>query len=123
MILFFISPSIYYLVSITKTNARINYPGKEISKIVQDKWDSSFSAKIKMVVGNEWDAGNLSYNLKSRPKWKEKPPQVISSGIVVIGNYDDNRQVNEICASTDTSYQIVLFQIKSLHNVCMIGRK
>ena len=23
-----------------------------------------------MVVGNEWIAGNLSYHLKDRPKWK-----------------------------------------------------
>ena len=26
--------------------------------------------KIFMVVGNEWIAGNLSYHLKDRPKWK-----------------------------------------------------
>jgi hypothetical protein len=25
---------------------------------------------IEFVTGNEWNAGNLSYHLKSRPKWE-----------------------------------------------------
>ena len=45
--------------------------GKEISRFVQNKWDKNFSNNIKVVVGDEWYAGNLSYHLNSRPKWFE----------------------------------------------------
>ena len=30
---------------------------------------SIINKKIDFVWGNEWEAGNLSYHLKSRPKW------------------------------------------------------
>ena len=36
---------------------------------VQKKWDQEFNSSINVVLGNEWVAGNLSYHLKSRPKW------------------------------------------------------
>jgi hypothetical protein len=29
-----------------------------------------FKSKIDVVYGNEWNAGNLSYHLKSRPVWE-----------------------------------------------------
>ena len=29
-----------------------------------------FDKKIQFVTGDEWKAGNLSYHLKSRPKWE-----------------------------------------------------
>ena len=37
--------------------------------MVQNKWDDNFTNKIKIVVGDEWSAGNLSYHLNSRPIW------------------------------------------------------
>ena len=36
----------------------------------QYAWDQQFKSKINVVYGNEWNAGNLSYHLKSRPVWE-----------------------------------------------------
>ena len=33
-------------------------------------WSKNRNEKITWVIGNEWVAGNLSYHLKDRPKWK-----------------------------------------------------
>ena len=49
---------------------RTDYPGKEIARLVQNKWDDNFTNEIKIVIGDEWFAGNLSYHLKSRPVWE-----------------------------------------------------
>ena len=69
LILFIFSPFIYLSVSITQKHKRTDYPGKEIAKKVQESWDNRFTGKINYVSGDEWTAGNLSYHLKSRPKW------------------------------------------------------
>ena len=68
--LFFLSPVLYSYLSISQTDKRTDYPGKNISKNVQDKWDAEFNEPINIVLGNEWSAGNLSYHLKSRPTWE-----------------------------------------------------
>jgi len=68
--LFFLSPILYSYISISQTDKRTDYPGKNISKKVQDKWDAEFNKPINIVLGNEWSAGNLSYHLKSRPTWE-----------------------------------------------------
>ena len=31
-----------------------DYPGKEIARLVQNKWDDNFINEIKIVVGDEW---------------------------------------------------------------------
>jgi len=67
--LFFLSPILYAYVSISKDNKRTDYPGKEIAIKTQYAWDQQFKSKINVVYGNEWNAGNLSYHLKSRPVW------------------------------------------------------
>ena len=69
LVLFFLSPVTYLYVSITQTDKRTDYPGKEISMKVQNKYVENFKSEIKLVVGEEWHGGNLSYHLKSRPKW------------------------------------------------------
>ena len=46
------------------------YPGKEIAIKTQITWDQNFNQEIQFVTGDEWKAGNLSYHLKSRPKWE-----------------------------------------------------
>ena len=69
LILFIFSPFAYAYVSITQTDKRTDYPGKEIAKTIQKKWDNQYTSKINFVMGDEWRAGNLSYHLKSRPKW------------------------------------------------------
>jgi 4-amino-4-deoxy-L-arabinose transferase-like glycosyltransferase len=69
LILFIFSPFAYAYISITETDKRTDYPGKEIAKKVQKEWDSKYNGLIEKVEGDEWYAGNLSYHLKSRPKW------------------------------------------------------
>ena len=68
--LFFLSPILYAYVSISKDDKRTDYPGKEIAIKTQYAWDQLFKSKINVVYGNEWNAGNLSYHLKSRPVWE-----------------------------------------------------
>ena len=68
--LFFLSPMLYAYVSISKDDKRTDYPGKEIAIKTQYAWDQQFKSKIDVVYGNEWNAGNLSYHLKSRPVWE-----------------------------------------------------
>tara|TARA_S200000501_G_scaffold157198_1_gene148344 strand:- start:1225 stop:1773 length:549 start_codon:yes stop_codon:yes gene_type:complete len=68
-ILFIFSPFAYVYISITQTEKRTDFPGKEKAKEVQILWDKEYKSKINYVIGDEWYAGNLSYHLKSRPKW------------------------------------------------------
>ena len=68
-ILFLLSPITYAYISISKTDKRTDYPGKKIAEKVQKKWDLEFNDPLNVVLGNEWNAGNLSYHLKSRPVW------------------------------------------------------
>tara|TARA_Y100000816_G_scaffold205915_1_gene151980 strand:+ start:604 stop:1926 length:1323 start_codon:yes stop_codon:yes gene_type:complete len=70
LFLFFLSPVIYSYVSISQTDKRTDYPGKDIAAKVQLIWEQDFDKEIEFVTGDEWKAGNLSYHLKSRPKWE-----------------------------------------------------
>tara|TARA_B100000902_G_scaffold178451_1_gene171771 strand:- start:472 stop:1794 length:1323 start_codon:yes stop_codon:yes gene_type:complete len=67
--LFFLSPILYSYISINQADKRTDYPGKEIAMKVQYTWDQQFNNPINVVMGNEWNAGNLSYHLLSRPSW------------------------------------------------------
>ncbi len=70
LFLFFLSPIIYSYISISQTDKRTDYPGKEIAIKTQIIWSQDFDNEIEFVTGDEWKAGNLSYHLKSRPKWE-----------------------------------------------------
>tara|TARA_B100001093_G_C26754877_1_gene982889 strand:+ start:16 stop:1338 length:1323 start_codon:yes stop_codon:yes gene_type:complete len=70
LILFFLSPFIYSIISISQSDKRTDYPGKEIASKVQITWNQNFDKEVEFVMGDEWTAGNLSYHLKSRPKWE-----------------------------------------------------
>ena len=70
LILFVFSPFAYAYISITETDKRTDYPGKEIAQRVQSEWNNNFEDPINVVLGNEWNAGNLSYHLNSRPIWE-----------------------------------------------------
>tara|TARA_B100001057_G_scaffold500716_1_gene617343 strand:+ start:234 stop:1553 length:1320 start_codon:yes stop_codon:yes gene_type:complete len=95
LFLFFSSPILYSYESIIKTDKRTDYPGKEIAAKVQIVWDNDFDEQIEFVTGNEWNAGNLSYHLISRPKWEgntndeilEKSSQFICVDDVCLGRY------------------------------------
>ena len=69
LILFIFSPFAYAYVSLSKTDKRTDYSGKEIAQKIQLEWNKNFEDSINVVLGNEWDAGNLSYHLNSRPVW------------------------------------------------------
>ena len=68
--LFFLPLILYGYVSISKDDKRTDYPGKGIALKTQYAWDQQFNSTINVVYGNEWNAGNLSYHLKSRPIWE-----------------------------------------------------
>ena len=69
-VLFLLSPIFYSYVSLIKKDKRTDYPGKDIASNVQLQWNKDFKDEITVVLGDEWSAGNLSYHLKSRPKWE-----------------------------------------------------
>ena len=95
LFLLFISPAIYSYISISQSDKRTDYPGKEISQKTQITWDRNFDKEIQFVTGDEWKAGNLSYHLKSRPKWEgfttndmlSSSSQFICIGDVCLGRY------------------------------------
>ena len=95
LFLFFLSPILYSYESIIKTDKRTDYPGKEIAAKVQLVWDQDFDKEIQFVTGDEWKAGNLSYHLKSRPKWEgytnnetlNKSSQFICVEEICLGRY------------------------------------
>jgi len=131
LFLFILFPSIYFYHSIFKKDKRTDYLGKEIAQLIQTKWDNTFSNEIEIVFGNIWDAGNLSYHLKSKPEWTggiwygiKEVPENTKGGIIVIGDYNSDIRTHKICTSSNTSSHIVTLQLKSFnHNVCMIGKK
>ncbi len=68
--LFLLSPILYGYVSISKTDKRTDYPGRDIAIKVQIAWHEQHDEPINYVLGDEWAAGNLSYHINSRPIWK-----------------------------------------------------
>jgi len=70
LFIFIFSPFFYAYVSATQKNKRTDYLGKEIAQKIQLEWNKNFNEPINVVLGNEWNAGNLSYHLNSRPVWK-----------------------------------------------------
>ncbi len=69
IILFISPPFTYAYISITQTDKRTDFPGKQYAKQIQKAWDEKYNSNINYVLGDEWWGGNLSYHLKSRPKW------------------------------------------------------
>ena len=66
--LFLLSPFLYGYVSISQTDKRTDYKGKEIAKEVERNLIKLKYNNVMSVAGNEWIAGNLCYHLKYRPK-------------------------------------------------------
>ncbi len=112
---FILSPSVYLSVSYFDKTKRTDYPGKEISRLVQNKWDDNFTNDIKIVVGDEWSAGNLSYHLSSRPTWFNDLKDIVNNisedqGVIYVGN---PKILKKICPG-------VFGEIKPA-GYCMIG--
>ena len=117
LFLFLISPITYSVISISNDYKRTDYQGKEIARLVQNKWDSNFLNEIKIVVGDEWFAGNLSYHLQSRPKWmnelKGKSKDLKEDqGVIYTGN---PKILKRICPGVFGSIKPVGY--------CMIGKR
>jgi len=114
---FILSPITYLAVSLTDETKRTDYPGKEIARLVQNKWDDNFTNEIKIVIGDEWSAGNLSYHLYSRPIWvndlKNKTANITEDyGVIYTGN---PKILKKICPG-------VFGTIKPV-GYCMIGKR
>jgi hypothetical protein len=108
---------VYIGVSMASDTKRTDYPGKEIARLVENKWNNNFKNEIKIVVGDEWSAGNLSYHLSSRPKWMYTLENKISSiepsdGIIYTGN---PKILKEVCPGVFGTINPVGY--------CMIGVK
>ena len=110
---------LYFYISITQTDKRTDYPGKKIARAVENQWENNFTGEIGLVGGNEWQGGNLSYHLKSRPKWdnileakKTILPKDNESGFILIGDADI---LLKICSG-------VFFKIEK-QGICMMGLK
>ena len=117
VLLFLLSPIAYLGISLANDSKRTDYPGKEISRLVQNKWDNNFTNDIKIVIGDEWAAGNLSYHLNSRPRWmlslKNSTYKIKSEeGVIYTGNPE---VLKEVCPG--------VFGIIRPHGYCMIGQK
>ena len=117
LIFFIISPLSYLYVSLSNKFKRTDYPGKEISDLVQRRWDRNFSNDISIVVGDEWYAGNLSYHLSSRPIWFNTIENDLSSvtsntGVIYTGNPNI---LKKFCPG-------IYGTIKPI-GICMIGAK
>ena len=71
LILFFISPILYAYVSISKTDKRTDFNGKNLAIQAKNFYETEANdfGKMEYVKGNEWIAGNISYHLPERPKW------------------------------------------------------
>ena len=132
LILFILSPITYFYVSIWETDKRTDYKGKKLAKIIQEEWDKNFTNEINFVLGNEWYAGNLSYHLKSRPKWinhgdvnfaKEIILKQLYKGYVIqkyflnYGNNPDCEGVGGIMYYTQNSV------FGNIPHICMVGKK
>jgi len=114
---FIFSPATYLGISLIDHTKRTDFPGKEISRLVQNKWDDNFINEIKIVIGDEWSAGNLSYHLYSRPIWINDLKNNASSitedqGVIYTGN---PKILKKICPG--------VFGTIKPYGYCMIGRK
>jgi len=92
-ILFVFSPFAYAYISITQTDKRTAYKGKEIAEGLQKLLDNNNMSSIFYISGNEWIAGNLCYHLKSRPKClihygKEEIEVVADKAILVFKTHE-----------------------------------
>ena len=91
LILFIFSPFAYYYVSITQTDKRTDYPGKEIAALVQKEWNKVNDVKPIVYVGSdEWYAGNLSYHLKDRPIVVMDNSLIYKNNFIEIDKFSEN---------------------------------
>jgi len=116
IIFFLISPIAYAYVSISQTDKRTDYDGKEIARLIQNRWDKNFSNRISIIIGDEWYGGNLSYHLDSRPKLftnlDNKGKIDIEGGVIYVGNPE---VLKKVCPGIYGTIRPI--------GICMIGKR
>ena len=120
LILFLISPTIYLYISFSQKDKRTDFPGKEIAELVERRWNRNFTNEIQNIIGDEWFAGNLSYHLKSRPKWFNDWPDKLENinldGLIVTGN---SKILKEVCPVNRGA----IFGTIRKNGICMMGKR
>ena len=116
IVFFLISPIAYAYVSISQTDKRTDYDGKEIARLIQNRWDKNFSNRISIIIGDEWYGGNLSYHLDSRPKLftnlDNKGKIDIEGGVIYVGNPE---VLKKVCPGIYGTIRPI--------GICMIGKR
>jgi hypothetical protein len=119
LILFIFSPAAYLYVSISQTDKRTDYPGKEIANKIQEKWDGNFTNTIDSVIGDEWHAGNLSYHLRSKPKWYSHSAAFIDMSV---DDFIETIGKNGLIIVNGECTHGISFTIEN-NKICMSGNK
>ena len=120
LILFIFAPFAYAYISITETNKRTDYWGKEMAEQIELVWSKKYENKIDLVIGNEWYAGNFSYHLSSRPKWigsTKHFPKNFKGGYLIITNeplclFAGFYPILEFISQEDTNLYVCMDEIK-----------
>lgn len=119
LFVFFVLPISYGVDSYIQKDKRTDFPGKEIAFKIQSNWDKNFSNNILIVAGESWVyggwyAGNLSYNLRDRPKLR----YVIEKDI----DYNIGTVWIDVLNSIKSCNGILL-RIEPYFDSCLVGRK
>ena len=119
LFIFFILPISYGIDSYVQKDKRTDFPGKEIAFKVQKTWDKNFSNNISIVAGKSWVyggwyAGNLSYNLRDRPRLKYNLADNIDSSVGTV--WVDVLNTIKNCEG-------ILLKVEPYFESCLVGKK
>ena len=119
LFIFLALPIAYGIDSHIQKDKRTDFPGKEIATKIQNTWDKNFSNNITIVTGKgwvygEWYAGNLSYHLRNRPKFRREltDNDIYNAGTVSIDIINNTK-----------SCKGILLKLKPYYESCLIGKK
>ena len=120
LFIFITLPISYGVNSYLAKNKRTDFPGQEIANRIQINWDKNFSNNIEIVAGKSWVyggwyAGNLSYQLKNRPKLKYKLEE----------NYFE-KEIGTIWVDVLGEIKTcngVFLEFKPYYEACLVGKK
>ena len=116
IIFLIISPTLYSLRSIYN-DTRTGYEGKKIALQIEKEWKTISKDDISNVGFSEWYAGNLSYQLSSRPKvfleennnFYKKPAIIIAKDIGP-----------SLCSRKNINVKNIVYKKIDSHDVCFI---
>ena len=132
LIIFISFPVGYLYISVSQTDKRTDYPGKEIAKSVETEWNKIIKKNEKKIkrksidfVGwDEWYAGNLSYNLKGTTvlmeNWIDKLLETEDKNYVLIEKKDSPKKTCELVKQKPHLFLTNYLMIKG-HHVCFIS--